>query len=99
MQPKWLAKSATAIALVAVMATETVNPVPAYAGVPGIFATARASVGPLLMVPARERRKEHLVVGEIANIHCESGTPLTLRWSAPSLGVTPDPKSVVEVKR
>ena len=39
MQPKWLAKSATAIVLVALMATETVNPVPAYAGVPGIFAT------------------------------------------------------------
>jgi len=34
MQPKWLAKSATAIVLVALMATETVNPVPAYAGVP-----------------------------------------------------------------
>jgi P-type conjugative transfer protein TrbJ len=39
MQPKWLAKSATAIVLVALMATETVNPVPAYAGVPGVFAT------------------------------------------------------------
>ena len=39
MQPKWLAKSATAIVLVALMAAETVNPVPAYAGVPGLFAT------------------------------------------------------------
>jgi len=39
MQPKWLAKSATAIVLVALMATETVNPVPPYAGVPGVFAT------------------------------------------------------------
>ena len=39
MKSKWLAKSATAIVLVAVMATETVNPVPAYAGVPGVFAT------------------------------------------------------------
>jgi len=39
MQSKWLAKSATAIVLVAVMAAETVNPVPAYAGVPGLFAT------------------------------------------------------------
>jgi P-type conjugative transfer protein TrbJ len=39
MQSKWLAKSATAIVLVALMATETVNPVPAYAGVPGVFAT------------------------------------------------------------
>ena len=39
MQSKWLAKSATAIVLVALMAAETVNPVPAYAGVPGIFAT------------------------------------------------------------
>jgi P-type conjugative transfer protein TrbJ len=39
MQCKWLAKSATAIVLVALMATETVNPVPAYAGVPGVFAT------------------------------------------------------------
>jgi P-type conjugative transfer protein TrbJ len=39
MQSKWLAKSATAIVLVALMAAETVNPVPAYAGVPGMFAT------------------------------------------------------------
>ena len=39
MQRKWLAKSTTAIVLVAVMATETVNPAPAYAGVPGVFAT------------------------------------------------------------
>ncbi len=39
MLSKWLAKSATAIVLVSVMATETVNPVPAYAGVPGLFAT------------------------------------------------------------
>jgi P-type conjugative transfer protein TrbJ len=39
MQSKWLAKSATAVALVAVMATETMNPIPAYAGVPGVFAT------------------------------------------------------------
>ena len=39
MKSKWLAKSATAIALVAIMATETVNPVPAHAGVPGVFAT------------------------------------------------------------
>jgi P-type conjugative transfer protein TrbJ len=39
MQPKWLAKSATAIVLVGLMAIGTVNPVPAYAGVPGVFAT------------------------------------------------------------
>ena len=39
MQYKWLAKIATATVLVAVMAAETVNPVPAYAGVPGLFAT------------------------------------------------------------
>jgi P-type conjugative transfer protein TrbJ len=39
MQSKWLAKSATAIVLVALMAAETVNPVPVYAGVPGVFAT------------------------------------------------------------
>ena len=39
MQSKWLAKSATAIVLVALMAAETVNPAPAYAGVPGVFAT------------------------------------------------------------
>jgi P-type conjugative transfer protein TrbJ len=39
MQSKWLAKSVTAIVLVALMAAETVNPVPAYAGVPGVFAT------------------------------------------------------------
>ncbi|MGA7832185.1 MAG: hypothetical protein WCA21_14600 [Terracidiphilus sp.] len=39
MQSKWLAKSVTAVVLVAVMAAETVNPIPAYAGVPGVFAT------------------------------------------------------------
>jgi len=39
MQSKWLAKSATAFALVALMATETMSPIPAYAGVPGVFAT------------------------------------------------------------
>ena len=39
MQFKWLTKSATAIVMVALMAAETVNPVPAYAGVPGVFAT------------------------------------------------------------
>jgi type IV secretion system protein TrbJ len=39
MQTKWLAKSATAVILVAVMATETLSPVLAHAGVPGVFAT------------------------------------------------------------
>jgi P-type conjugative transfer protein TrbJ len=39
MQSKWLAKSFAAVVLVALMAAETVNPVPAYAGVPGLFAT------------------------------------------------------------
>ena len=39
MQCKWLVKSASALALVAVMATETMSPIPAYAGVPGVFAT------------------------------------------------------------
>ena len=39
MKSKWLVKSATSIALVAIMAVETVCPVPAHAGVPGLFAT------------------------------------------------------------
>jgi P-type conjugative transfer protein TrbJ len=39
MQSKWLVRSATSIALVAIMAVETVRPVPAHAGVPGLFAT------------------------------------------------------------
>jgi P-type conjugative transfer protein TrbJ len=39
MQSKWLVKSASALAVVAVMATETMSPIPAYAGVPGVFAT------------------------------------------------------------
>ena len=39
MESKWLVKSATSIALVAMMAVETVCPVPAHAGVPGVFAT------------------------------------------------------------
>jgi P-type conjugative transfer protein TrbJ len=44
MQTKWLAKSATAVVLVAVMATETLSPVPAHAGVPGVFATEYTQV-------------------------------------------------------
>ena len=39
MKSKWLVKSATSIALVAIMAVETVCPAPAHAGVPGLFAT------------------------------------------------------------
>ena len=39
MQSRLLAKSASAVALVAVMATETLNPPSARAGVPGAFAT------------------------------------------------------------
>lgn len=39
MKHKWLAKSATVIVLVALMATETVNPAEVHAGVPGVFAT------------------------------------------------------------
>jgi P-type conjugative transfer protein TrbJ len=39
MQSKWLSKSATSVVLVAVMAAETISPVPAHAGVPGLFAT------------------------------------------------------------
>src|ERR1700727_1444033 len=39
MQSRWLAKSASAVALVAVMATETLSPPSARAGVPGAFAT------------------------------------------------------------
>ena len=50
MQPKWLAKSATAIVLVALMAAETVNPVPAYAGVPGLFATEYTQITQLCRI-------------------------------------------------
>jgi P-type conjugative transfer protein TrbJ len=39
MQSKWLSKSATSVVLVALMAAETISPVPAHAGVPGLFAT------------------------------------------------------------
>ena len=39
MQSRWLVKSATSIALVSIMAIETVCPAPAHAGVPGVFAT------------------------------------------------------------
>lgn len=39
MQSKWLAKTVTVVVLVSVMATETLTPAPAYAGVPGVFAT------------------------------------------------------------
>ena len=39
MKSKWLVKSATSIALVAIMAVETVCPAPAHAGVTGVLAT------------------------------------------------------------
>ena len=39
MQSRRLARSASAVALVAVMATEALSPVPAHAGIPGAFAT------------------------------------------------------------
>jgi P-type conjugative transfer protein TrbJ len=39
MQSRWLSRSATAAALVAALATETVSPASAHAGVPGVFAT------------------------------------------------------------
>lgn len=39
MQSRWLARSASAIVLTIVMVTETLNPISASAGVPGVFAT------------------------------------------------------------
>src|SRR5580704_14079540 len=39
MKSRWLAKSTSAAAMIAVMATATICPAPAHAGVPGIFAT------------------------------------------------------------
>ena len=39
MKSKWLVKSVTSIALVSIMAAETISPAPAHAGVPGLFAT------------------------------------------------------------
>lgn len=39
MQSKWLAKGTSAIAMAAFMATVTLNPPAAHAGVPGVFAT------------------------------------------------------------
>ncbi len=39
MQSRWLAKGSSAVAMVAVMATVTLNPPAAHAGVPGVFAT------------------------------------------------------------
>jgi len=39
MQSKWLAKGTSAVAMIALMATVTINPPAAHAGVPGVFAT------------------------------------------------------------
>jgi P-type conjugative transfer protein TrbJ len=39
MESRWLTKSTSTVALVAVMAAETLNPASAHAGVPGVFAT------------------------------------------------------------
>ena len=39
MKSRWLAKSTSAVAMIAVMGTATICPAPAHAGVPGVFAT------------------------------------------------------------
>jgi len=39
MMSKWLAKGTSAVAMVALMATVTINPPAAHAGIPGLFAT------------------------------------------------------------
>ena len=68
MQPKWLAKSATAIVLVALMATETVNPVPAYAGVPGIFATEYTQILNYLQLIGSLEKQVMMVENQLTQI-------------------------------
>lgn len=68
MQCKWLAKCTTAIVLVAVMATETVNPASAYAGVPGVFATEYTQVLNYLQLVGSLEKQVLMVENQLTQI-------------------------------
>lgn len=68
MQCKWLAKCTTAIVLVAAMATETVNPASAYAGVPGVFATEYTQVLNYLQLVGSLEKQVLMVENQLTQI-------------------------------
>jgi len=78
MQSKWLAKSVTAVVLVAVMAAETVNPVPAYAGVPGVFATEYTQILNYLQLIGSLEKQVLMVENQLTQIANEVKHGLTI---------------------
>jgi len=78
MQTKWLAKSVTAVVLVAVMAAETVNPVPAYAGVPGVFATEYTQILNYLQLIGSLEKQVLMVENQLTQIANEVKHGLTI---------------------
>jgi len=78
MQTKWLVKSVTAVVLVAVMAAETVNPVPAYAGVPGVFATEYTQILNYLQLIGSLEKQVLMVENQLTQIANEVKHGLTI---------------------
>ena len=78
MQTKWLTKSVTAVVLVVVMAAETVNPVPAYAGVPGVFATEYTQILNYLQLIGSLEKQVLMVENQLTQIANEVKHGLTI---------------------
>ena len=78
MQSKWLVKSVTAVVLVAVMAAETVNPVLAYAGVPGVFATEYTQILNYLQLIGSLEKQVLMVENQLTQIANEVKHGLTI---------------------
>jgi P-type conjugative transfer protein TrbJ len=78
MQSKWLVKSVTAVVLVAVMAAETINPVPAYAGVPGLFATEYTQILNYLQLIGSLEKQVLMVENQLTQIANEVKHGLTI---------------------
>jgi len=78
MQTKWLAKSVTAVVLVTLMAAETVNPVPAYAGVPGVFATEYTQILNYLQLIGSLEKQVLMVENQLTQIANEVKHGLTI---------------------
>jgi P-type conjugative transfer protein TrbJ len=78
MQTKWLTKCVTAVVLVAVMAAETVNPVPAYAGVPGVFATEYTQILNYLQLIGSLEKQVLMVENQLTQIANEVKHGLTI---------------------
>src|SRR5271163_5349828 len=68
MQSRWLARSASAVALVAVMATGTLNPASAHAGVPGVFATEYTQLLNYAELAAQLEKQAMMVENQLTQI-------------------------------